>query len=359
MTERLKDFYMSKWKRGERVTRLPFSSLPSVRPPPRRCYELAGASDVIQCFLKELAILQANLKAEEVRAVEAETAKVRRDNEEVGLSVLWVTKTALEVTRKRLANEREAKKVLQLEVREAQNRYKALAERAASKEHEIEEKLARLQAALDERTEELWITKQDLRAARQETAIVHLELAKVKSLSNEHELKAAEATSAHHGLIRNLNVRDAELELVCEELAQVHNQMVVRDEELNKTRKKLRLALRNASNARSIAVVTYARHKMARRDRKVAKRGAQNQTCRELIGIVETLEAAAATAMKMDGHSHVDGDCKYQKKYIRLKVRNSELEMSLAEMNKVDADNLRSRKRKRKARDENGNENER
>ncbi|KAF7332856.1 hypothetical protein MVEN_02390600 [Mycena venus] len=279
------------------------------------------------------------MKAEHAKTAQAEAAKARRKDKEAG---------------KRLAKEQKAKKVLQW-AREAHDRYEALAVQAASNEREFEEKFAKLQAALDGQTEELRIMEQDLRAARKETVIVQLELAKVKSVSGERELKATEDANMHRA-------RDAELENVCEELEQAHIQKSVRDEELNKTRKKLRLALRDAASARSVAAFTDARHNMAKRDRKVvkqklkterAKRRELKKTCRELISIVETLAAAAVRAEKTDRHLHVDGSCKFQKKYMKLKARNSELEMDLAEMDEADTDASRSRKRKQKDTDEN------
>ncbi|KAJ7232331.1 hypothetical protein B0H12DRAFT_1328099 [Mycena haematopus] len=303
---------------------------------------IAGASDVIECFVRELAALQNHLKEEKARAARAEAQA--DDEEEIGYSILWVTQTALDVTRQRLAKERAAKKVLQQEASEARSRYRVLAEGAAEKERMLEEvlafltmkprprftlaqRVAHLQAALGELNEELRIARQDLYATRQENTKMQLEL----------ELQAQIVKAGDRDLGR--------------ELSQAHTHQ---KEQLSTARQQLRFALRQAAGARSIAAMTYERHNVAKRNRESAKQALKKEraaheelklTCRQLIDLVETLEGAAK-AME-SRHFHEGAECEYQKKYKRLKQRTQEREAKLAEFRaELSADVKAGRKRK-------------
>ncbi|KAF8155204.1 hypothetical protein K438DRAFT_2026477 [Mycena galopus ATCC 62051] len=291
---------------------------------------LAGASNVLGCFIKELAVLQSQLKEEEVRAATEENAEGRQDEEEMGFSILWVTQTALEVTRQRLAKERTAKKALQREAKKAQQKYRVAADRAAQKERELEERLAHLQTALDERNEQLQSLKQDLLVARDDTAQVQSELA---ALKNRTEERANDDTNAEAVLMQILKAREEDPEPVSKELSEARTQMELRDEQFNSMRKQFRFASRKAAASASTAAMTHARYSRAKREREAAKEELKDErarhealklTCREMKDLVEALEEAVKT--RRSCHCHGKIECKFEKKYRKLKERTRGLE---------------------------------
>ncbi|KAJ7693248.1 hypothetical protein B0H14DRAFT_3045594 [Mycena olivaceomarginata] len=312
---------------------------------------LAGASDVIECFVKELAVLQGHIKAEEtrLRAARAEADEATRDQEELGLSLMCVTKIALDMTRQRLAKERTAKKREALEARE---RHRIYAERAAETERDLREKLANLQAALDERNEELGIAKKDLHAARQDTLKARSELVELKSHSDNCE-RTADDDTTQLGLNHTLKEKDGELEAVLKEMVQAHAQMAVRDEELERTRKQLRFAVRTAAGARSTAAISRARQKTARMNCKATKEELKNEqaaheelklTCRQLIDILEAPEEAVKADKTKSPHSRDKTGCKYKTKYKMLKAKTRGLQTKSSDLGATVEAGFRKRK---------------
>ncbi|KAF7337306.1 hypothetical protein MSAN_02255800 [Mycena sanguinolenta] len=238
---------------------------------------LGGASDIIECLMEELRILQKHLKEEKARVASAETA--RRNQEETGLSVLGVTKTALEITRQRLNNQRSANKVLERAAKETQSRFQALIEAAAKKELQLEEDIKHMQGELNERNVELLSATQDLSAARQDNIKLQL-LVEQKSRVSDGANAIVEA-------------KDRDLKRAAEALSQAHAQMQLQKAQLNTMQKQLRRALREAAGARSIATMAKARHNAAKRSRKSAEQQLENErasheeNCRELNELVQ------------------------------------------------------------------------
>ncbi|KAJ7788965.1 hypothetical protein B0H14DRAFT_2946494 [Mycena olivaceomarginata] len=311
---------------------------------------LAGASDVIECFLKELAVLQGHIKAEEtrLRAARAEADEATRDQEELGLSLMCVTKIALDVTRQRLAQERTARKREALEARE---RHRIDAERAAETERDLREKLANLRAALDERNEEVAITKKYLHAARQDT----LKAQSLQQLGLNHTLKEKDGElEAVRSILRSRPCRPGLThDQVLKEMVQAHAQMAVRDEELERTRKQLRSVVRTAAGARSIAAISRARQKTSRMNCRATKEEPKKEqvaheelklTCRQLIDIIEAPEEAAKADKTKSPHSHDETGCKYKTKYKRLKAETRGLQTKSSDLGATVETGSRKRK---------------
>ncbi|KAJ6447371.1 hypothetical protein C8R45DRAFT_1043105 [Mycena sanguinolenta] len=298
---------------------------------------LAGASDIIECFVRELRVLQRDLKAEEVRATSAEAAA--REDDEMGLSVLGITQTALEITRQRLANQRSANKVLEQASKEAQAKIQALAEKAAEKELELKEKVQSIEAALNERNGELETAKQDLSIAHKDNAKLMLELVKQKSRVKEgvNEVRCPLCKSCI------VEAKDKDFKRVSKELLQTRVQMELQKGQLSVNHRQLRHLSRQASGARSVAAMANARHKMARQMRQKAKQELQceqaaheelKDTCRELIELVENfqLHEVEGDDSRESRHSHEEVQCKYQRKYRKLKQKIREQQENWAEL---------------------------
>ncbi|KAJ6448448.1 hypothetical protein C8R45DRAFT_1046292 [Mycena sanguinolenta] len=308
---------------------------------------LAGASDIIECFVRELRVLQRDLKAEEVRATSAEAAA--KEDDEMGLSVLGMTQTALEITRQRLANQRSANKILERASKEAQAKIQALAEKAAEKELELKEKVQRIEAALNERNGELETAKQDLSIAHKDNAKLMLELVKQKSRVKEgvNEVRCPLCKSCVScpilGFAQIVEAKDKDFKRVSKELLQARVQMELQKGQLSVNRRQLRHLSRQASGARSIAAMATARHNMARQMRQKAKQELQceqaaheelKETCRELIELVENfqLHEVEGDDSRESRHSHEEVQCKYQRKYRKLKQRIREQQENSAEL---------------------------
>ncbi|KAJ7860171.1 hypothetical protein B0H13DRAFT_2672135 [Mycena leptocephala] len=352
----------------------------------------AGAGDVIECFVRELGILQASLKAEEVRAA--------RDETEAEVSILWVTKTALAVTRQRFALERAAKKSLQRDLTSAKTevcqemvKFRALSDRSSVREAELEQEIAKLRAALHERDEELLLVrrsfgiynlfltdykiKNDLSKAHQDTMKVQAKLAKTKLRLDEQTRRTqvakeeCAAAAVHLEDDKNpaagpditrarLETREAEIKCVRAELGQVHARIAARDQELRLTSKRLRMAQRDAVGARSMMAMmrtryaTSKRSNIALKDKLKIEKASHEElklTCRQLIVIVEAAEAGASAETVEHSHSHGTSECKYQKKYMKAKAKNGKLEMKLAALNAEHESPLGSGSKKRKMED--------
>ncbi|KAJ6553309.1 hypothetical protein B0H19DRAFT_1156163 [Mycena capillaripes] len=292
---------------------------------------LAGATDVIECFVRELGLLQVQLRAEETRAAEIAEATRTEAATETGLSVLWVTKTALEVTRQRLAQERTAKKTLQHEISTLKMSIQKEQERHKAREAQLEEKVAQLKSNLEEREEALSVIKNDLRTAHQDSETAQSELSQMKT-----RLAACDSTNLHLHHMRFQFEAAAD-----EQRAHFYTRLAVRDRDLNTTHKQLRLLRHAASAARSSAAIFRARLKTANRNHKTAtgklklEQAAHEElkfTCRQLIEIVEALEAAACINKIETRHWHATSECKYQKKYEKAKDKNQELKTKLVKL---------------------------
>ncbi|KAJ7701617.1 hypothetical protein B0H14DRAFT_3032124, partial [Mycena olivaceomarginata] len=268
---------------------------------------------------------------------------------------VYVTTFWLDVTRQRLAQERTARKREALEARE---RHRIDAERAAETERDLREKLANLRAALDERNEEVAITKKYLHAARQDTLKAQSELAELKSRSDNCE-RTADDDTTQLGLNHTLKGKDGELESrlthdqVLKEMVQAHAQMAVRDEELERTRKQLRSVVCTAAGARSIAAISRARQKMSRMNCRATKEELKKEqaaheelklTCRQLIDIIEAPEEAAKADKTKSPHSHDETGCKYKTKYKRLKAETRGLQTKSSDLGATVEPGSRKRK---------------
>ncbi|KAJ6551873.1 hypothetical protein B0H19DRAFT_1159302 [Mycena capillaripes] len=291
---------------------------------------LAGATDVIDCFVRELGFLQVHLKAEEARAAEIAEATRNECISETGLSVLWVTKTALEVTRQRLAHERSAKKNLQRELATLKTSILQEQERHKAREAHLEEKVAQLQGNLEER-EEAFCIKNDLCTACQDSATAQSELIQMKS-----RLAACDSMNMH--LYRTHLQFEAAAD---EQLAHIYSRLAVRDRDLNATRKQLVFLRHATAVVRSNAIMARARYKKVNKNRKAAmeklrlEQAAHEElkfTCRQLIEIVETLEAVANMNKFENGQSHTASGCKYQKKHEKATAKNQALKTKLFEL---------------------------
>ncbi|KAJ6448263.1 hypothetical protein C8R45DRAFT_948092 [Mycena sanguinolenta] len=295
---------------------------------------LAGASDIIACLMGELGVLQRNLTEEEARVASAENA--RRNTEELGLSVLGITKTALEITRQRLANQRSANKGLERVAKETQSRFQGLVEEAAKKEQELEEKVASVQV-------ELQII--DVQA-RQDVALLRKDNVKLKLV---------------------VEAKDEVLKRVSEELSQAQAQSDPQKAQLSTVGPIFSLSsdggeIVSSTDAKTtpscftrgfwgafskIATMANARHNAARRSRKWTEQQLQNErAAHEEVGHHslamsvpdDFAELSNTNCMKWDlmivcfdgvaqresRHSHEDILCKYERKYRKLKKKMQE-----------------------------------
>ncbi|KAJ7681072.1 hypothetical protein DFH06DRAFT_1315803 [Mycena polygramma] len=309
---------------------------------------LAGATEVVECFARELSILQIQLKAEETRAAAAEAIEPARNEAEGGFSLLWVTKTALEVTRQRLAQERMAKKSVQREMAALKIAMRKEEEKSKAREAALAQTAESLQVQLQERDSHIIMIDDVLRIARDDKARIETELRDTKS-----RLAACEETNLHlHRTRLHLEVA------VDQQLARAYTQVAQRDMELRTMRKELRVVKHAALSARSTTDLIRARYKMARRNHKATRqklRGEQDAheelkfTCRQLIDLVEGLEAAAAADKLEKQHSHADFTCKYKARYKKTKAKNCELRMKLVEVDEAKENGNAVDSKKRKA----------
>ncbi|KAJ7351166.1 hypothetical protein DFH08DRAFT_96747 [Mycena albidolilacea] len=211
--------------------------------------------------------------------------------------------------------------------------------------------------------EELGIMKENLHAARQDTLKARSELAELKSRSDNYE-RMADDNTTQLGLNHTLKEKDEELEAVLKEMVQAHAQMAVRDEELERTRKQLRFAVRTAAGARSIAAISRARQKTARMNCKATKEELKREqaaheelklTWRQLIDIIEASEEAPKADKTKSPHSHDETGCKYKTKYKMLKAETRGLQTKSPDLDAT----IEARSRKRKVDGEMEQQNER
>ncbi|KAJ7681068.1 hypothetical protein DFH06DRAFT_1164950 [Mycena polygramma] len=141
-----------------------------------------------------------------------------------------------------------------------------------------------------------------------------------------------------------------------QQLARAYTQVAQRDMELRTTRKELRVVKHAALSARSTTDLIRARYKMARRNHKAMRQKLRSEhaaheelkfTCRQLIDLVEGLEAAAA-ADKEQRQSHAD-TCKFKAKYKKTKAQNRELRTKLVEVDEAKENGNAVDSKKRKA----------
>ncbi|KAJ6476474.1 hypothetical protein C8R47DRAFT_1141540 [Mycena vitilis] len=309
---------------------------------------LAGATEVVECFARELSILQTQLKAEERRAA-AELIEPVKNEAEGGFSLLWVTKTALEVRRQRLAQERMAKKSVQRELAALKIAMRQEQEKVKAREAASAQTAESLQVQLQERDLHIIMIDDVLRIAQDDKARIETELRDANL-----RFAACEETNLH------LHCTRTHLEVAGDQqLARAYTQVAQRNMELRTTRKELRVMKHAAMGARSTTELIRARSKMARRNHKATRqklRGEQDAheelkfTCRQLIDLVEGLEAAAEAETvnwhrKLDvanlqpqlekQQSHVDSTCKYKARYKKTKALNRELRMKLVEVDEA------------------------
>ncbi|KAJ7168927.1 hypothetical protein C8R46DRAFT_1092876 [Mycena filopes] len=318
---------------------------------------LAGAADVIDCFVHELGVLQGQLKEEGKRL--SRSTEAAQDSEEDGnleLSVLAITKTALMVTRERLAKERDARKSLERElkalkegVRGLRDGFKAL---AAQKDEMVATNTDLLQL-IDERDSKLreladavCLARKDALEAQTERDAADSRLATVtKELSDLKTSAAAEKEQARKDadaakLQAQEDLRSAqqdEQKRLSDRtnvlLAQSSTRLTARDQQLVVARKKLGLARSMTAKVRAQYQLLSGHHKSTKERLKaalVAERGEHEElkvTTRELIDLVEVLEAA----VHKNWHSHSAENCKYQAKYLTVKAEKKDLKRRLSE----------------------------
>ncbi|KAJ7723926.1 hypothetical protein B0H16DRAFT_1786699 [Mycena metata] len=342
---------------------------------------LAGAVDVIDCFVRELGVLQTQLKEEETRIGREDNA-AQEEREDLELSVLEITKTALVVTRERLAKERSTKKSLQREMVSIQAEAHMLREKLQTLSEGKDKVLARnaeLQETIDERHGQIRAMENALSVARQDTVKAETELASANSrlaalkqelselvcyfICHEHASpspKNPQKTSEALGEDRRKNVQlksegkpeekervqcahaEEELAHTREELAQANAKLNAHDQQLAMMQKKLRMSQKDTAAANSTSAKIRSRcqvlnthHKLAKQKSKAEYAALQQEhealkvTTRELIEIVEAHEAAA----EKNKDAHSAANCTYHAKYKKVKAENKELCLRLSESN--------------------------
>ncbi|KAJ7036946.1 hypothetical protein C8F04DRAFT_1393938 [Mycena alexandri] len=135
---------------------------------------------------------------------------------------------------------------------------------------------------------------------------------------------------------------EEELTRTREELACANARITANDQQLAVTRKKLRLAQKNAAAAHSMTAkirsrwqLLNTRHKLTRLKSKAEYAALREEhetlkvTTRQLIDIVEGLEAAA----EKNEDLHSAANCTYHAKYKKVKAENKALNLRLSETN--------------------------